>query len=324
MSILMESGAVVMAVYRPVPALLARQISSLRAQSVQDWKCVIGIDGRDPETLSLLRASVDGDARFEVIEFEENVGVYRHFERLLERVPKDVAWVSLADQDDYWYQDKFARLLPVLDRPCSSAVLGQARLVNDRGEVLGRTDRRPGDLAQTMLTNQVTGSLTVFRRSVVTAALPFPGATKIAIHDHWLGVCAAATGKIGLLDEVVQDYVQHGGNVLGEAQHITLRGASREIVDRGGPRSELDYIANELWGWRVNMAEALLTRAVGSATPTVAAFARGTLTLRVLRALLTDVCSRRVRPIAAVGMIAAELWWPFRSVSRNNVPGHHN
>ena len=208
-------GFVVMAVFRPDPALLTRQIDSLQAQSVADWRCLIGIDGVDPEVRALVLDLVDADVRFEVREYEDNVGVYRHFERLLDSVPVGAAWVSLADQDDVWYTDKFERLLTVLDGPGVAAVSGQARLVDTSGAVLGTTDRLSADLGQLLLRNQVSGALVLFRRSVLDLALPFPGATDIAIHDHWLGVCAAAMGRVVVEDVRVQDYVQHAANVLG-------------------------------------------------------------------------------------------------------------
>src|SRR3954454_25386717 len=100
------SGFVAMAVYRPNPALLARQISSLRDQTVRDWRCLVGVDGADSETVTLLKELIGGDGRFAVVEYPDNGGVYRHFNRLLEAVPADAAWVALADQDDYWYPNK--------------------------------------------------------------------------------------------------------------------------------------------------------------------------------------------------------------------------
>ena len=36
------------------------------------------------------------------------------------------------------------------------------------------------------------------------------------LHDHWLALCAVATGSYTVCDEVVQDYVQHGANLVGE------------------------------------------------------------------------------------------------------------
>lgn len=253
------SGVVVMAVHRPDPVLLRRQVASVQAQTAAGWRCLVGLDGVDPPTRQLLDALVGDDPRFDVVEYPDNVGVYRHFERLLADLPADAAWVALADQDDRWYPDKLDTLLATLRQPGVTAVTGLARLVDQHGVVLGRTRRRPGGLAATLLHNQLTGSLSVLRRSVVDLALPFPPATDIAIHDHWLAVCAAWTGRIELCDEVVQDYVQHEGNVLGEARTRTA-GETRRVDQLGGVRPFLGHLVRHRWGWRVAMARGLLDR----------------------------------------------------------------
>ena len=209
-----------------------------------------------------------GDDRFEVVEFEDNVGVYRHFERLLQCLPDDTKWVSLADQDDYWYADKFSRLLTVLDRPGVTAVLGQARLVNERGEILGQTDRRPGGLVDTILRNQLAGSLALIRSEVLRDAFPFPAATDIAIHDHWLAVCASAQGKIALLDEVVQDYVQHQTNVIGGQRAMRVRDVLILVRRADSIRGFFDQITTQHWAWRVSMASSLLAQSSAPSGPT--------------------------------------------------------
>ena len=313
MSLLHEPGAVVMAVYRPNRALLERQIHSLRAQSVSDWRCIIGVDGLDQEALSLVQASVDGDPRFDVIEFQENVGVYAHFERLLARVPEGVAWVSLADQDDYWYRNKFARLLAALDRPGVTAVLGQARLVSDKGDYRGRTERRPGDLVETILRNQLTGSLAVVSSEVLASAFPFPSANSMAIHDHWLAVCAAATGRIALVDEVLQDYVQHGSNVLGERRPTRVRDIARSVRRAGGVRSLINEVTIEQWAWRVSMASTVLARSPSlDDRRVVERLAQGIPSAATARTLLRAVLRRQLSVVAAVGMLVASAKWSGR------------
>lgn len=304
-------GAVVMAVFRPNALLLARQVASLRAQTVTQWRCIVGIDGQDPEVHALLVELIDGDARFEIHDFEANVGVYRHFERLLRRVPNSSPWVALADQDDFWDPDKFEILLAAMSRTDVSAVTGQARLVDTSGRKFGVTERRPGNVAQTLLRNQITGSLVMFRRSVLDLAFPFPPATDIAIHDHWLGVCAAASGRIELSRRSVQDYVQHERNVLGEVRPTTVRETLGQVRANGGLRRHLDAVSRERWGWRVSMARALQERSSSaSERGDVRAVIAGRLTLPLCCLILSNVARRRLRPKAALGVLAAAWWWP--------------
>lgn len=311
---MMMTGAVVMAVYKPNPQLVETQIGSLRAQTTTDWVCLLGIDGRDDATSELLHRLVDGDPRFEVHHFDDNVGVYRHFERLLALVPAQAEWVSLADQDDFWYPEKFSRMVPVLTEPGVMAVIAHARVVDTAGVSSGQTERRPGDVMSTLLRNQLTGSLAIVRREVVQAALPFPPDSDGAIHDHWLAVCAAALGRIVLVDSVVQDYVQHGGNVIGEVPLKTFRDVSREMREVG-PLRYIDEFSSEAWAWRVSMAAELTNRRVADGQPAgVEALSRGRLSLPVARAVLADLGRRRLSLVAALGMLAASARWSRRRV----------
>lgn len=302
------TGAIVMAVYRPDPELLERQIDSLRAQTIRDWTCVIGLDGRDEDTERLLHHLVDSDPRFEVHTFADNVGVYKHFERLLERVPATSDWIALADQDDHWYPEKFSRMVPELAEPGVMAVIGDANVVDRTGVRRGQTRRCPGDLVSTILRNQMTGSLALIRGDVVRNALPFPPSTTGAIHDHWLAVCAAAMGRIVRLDQVVQDYVQHESNVIGEVQLKGVSDVVRETIGIGGPLRYLDDFVAGPWTWRRVMATAVLTRGVPQESrPVLEHLSDGRLGAPGAKAVLRDLGHRRISPVAAVGMFAASM-----------------
>jgi glycosyltransferase involved in cell wall biosynthesis len=318
MTLTQEPGAVVMAVYRPAPALFEEQVSSLRAQTVTHWRCLVGIDGRDDATDNLVQRLVAGDPRFEVHHFPDNVGVYRNFERLLALVPHDVGWLSLADQDDRWYPDKFERLLPVLDTPGVSAVLGTARVVSDDGEDRGLTTRRPGDFVSTFFLNHLTGSLAMLRSEVLEQAFPFPAHSAYAIHDHWLAVLAAARGRIVQSPEVVQDYVQHSGNVIGEMKARTVADVTREIVRARGLARYVDDYAVGPWVWRVDMARGLDPAAVpAEAAAVIRAVRRGSLSWQVVSAVTSHVVRRRLTAVQGVAMLLAAARWrrtaPIRS-----------
>jgi Glycosyl transferase family 2 len=234
--------------------LLERQLASIASQSYGDFRCLIGFDGPD-EKASLARDLVRGDDRFTVREYDQNVGVYRHFERLLADVPRDAPWVALSDQDDRWYAEKLSRLLPELGRPGTTAVSGQARVVDVGGAVLrASTCRHQSDLIGLLWQNEVTGALTVFDTGLLEQALPFPDSdSSAAMHDHWLAVVAAATGRVLILPDVVQDYVQHGRNVLGEPQPTSLVAWASDL---GSLRTR----ANQRGSWRLTMAQALAQR----------------------------------------------------------------
>lgn len=301
------SGTVCLAVYRPQEDLLRAQIESISAQTLQDWDCIVGIDGTDPEARAAVERIVAGDRRFRVVEYEDNVGFYRNFERLLGEVPAASEWVALADQDDVWFPEKLASLVPLLDG--ADLAFGQAVIVSVGDEDASRTvtDRRSTTLAAALIDNQVTGSISVFRRSLLDTALPMPDATDSAFHDHWLGVCALAGEGIAVRPEPVQDYIQHGGNVIGEERHRTIADRVRTLAGRsgGGVGRGLDYLSAHRWRWRVSMAATLLARQGGRAELAfLEAVAQDRLSASLLRGVGREILSRRVPPLRALGLLA--------------------
>lgn len=314
------TGTVCLAVYRPDEALLRAQIESIRSQTLQQWDCVIGIDGVDESARSAVARAVGDDDRFRVIEYEDNVGFYRNFERLLGEVDDDRDWVALADQDDLWYPHKLASLVPLLRD--ADLAFGQARVVSAGAEdaEAQTTSRRSTTMAAAVIDNQVTGSIAVFRRSLLRTALPMPEPTDSAFHDHWLGICALAGRGIAVLPDAVQDYVQHGANVIGEERPRTVseRLASLAARSGGGAGAGLDFISTHRWGWRVNMARTALERAHGADIPGggfLASVARNRLSLALVGGVAREIVARRVPPLRAVALLAGA--WRAPSLERS-------
>lgn len=264
-------GVVVLAAYRPDPRLFARQLVSIAEQTRTDFRCLVGADGGQEEVRRLVAEVVGDDPRFEVIGWDDNVGFYLNFERLLAAVPEDAGWVALSDQDDRWYPDKLERLVPLLDD--AALALGQARVVTWPGEdvLLERTDRTVTAPEDLLFQNQVTGAFTVLRRDLLDVALPFPRLhTVTQLHDHWLALCAVALDRYVVLDDAVQDYVQHGSNAVGEI--ATHRGWTpsrfvRRIAELGDQYEGGHSIAQcaracqvQSFGWRRLVLDTLAER----------------------------------------------------------------
>jgi hypothetical protein len=234
----------------------------------------VGADGDQEEVRRLTATIVGEDPRFEVIGWDNNVGFYLNFERLLMAVPEDVAWVGLSDQDDRWHEDKLRLLVPLLDN--FGLATGQSCVVAwPANEVIvKRTNRRVVTAADLLIENQVTGSTSVFRRDLLTLALPFPRwRTVTQLHDHWLGLCAVARDGYTVDDSVVQDYIQHGENLVGEHERRhprSLLGLWRlitrladEYEGAHDPISCARACQAVSFGWRREMARTLTDRLEG-------------------------------------------------------------
>ncbi len=186
--------AVCLAVHKPDPALLERQLASVDAQAGVDW--------------ALVR---EDDARAS--------GPWRAFERCYARVGRAAELVAPCDQDDVWHPSKLAALSEALSGGATLAFC-DLRIVDAGGRVLSPTywtDRVAtwDDLGAELLTNVVTGAASLVRREVLDVALPFPEELDGSFHDHWLAVCALALGELAYVERPLVDYVQHEGNVVG-------------------------------------------------------------------------------------------------------------
>ncbi|GAC1440335.1 MAG: hypothetical protein NVSMB51_19520 [Solirubrobacteraceae bacterium] len=222
--------AICMATYEPPPELLRRQLDSIRAQSHENWVCLISDDCSSPASYAELERAVGDDPRFVLSRAPTRLGFYHNFERALGMAPAQAAWVAMADQDDEWHPDKLAVLLSEIGS--AKLIYSDARIVARDGSLLADTywsTRRNNhsDLLSLLVANSVTGAASLFPRALLDDALPFPPAQFAHFHDHWIALCALALGEIAYVDRPLYDYVQHGDASLGHAaanQMPTLAG----------------------------------------------------------------------------------------------------
>lgn len=214
-----RSVAICMATWEPPRDLLERQIESIRAQTHDDWVCVISDDHSSPEGLAVIEEVIGDDPRFTFSSSTERLGFYRNFERAMTMVPDGIRYVALSDQDDRWQPGKLERLLAEM-RPGVTLAYSDMRIVDEQDQVLSETywSFRPNnhtDFASLVVANTVTGAASLFDRSILDDALPFPPPLGNAYHDHWIAQIAMALGDLAYVPEPLYDYVQHGTATLG-------------------------------------------------------------------------------------------------------------
>lgn len=235
--------AICMATYNPPMELFRRQIDSIRAQSYDNWICVISDDNSRPEALELIRETLGDDPRFRLQANPERLGVYRNFERALSLVEADVPLVALADHDDRWDPDKLASLVSEL-RADVTLVYSDARVTDAEGRLIAPTfwterANNNDDLGRLLLVNSITGAASLFRSDLLDYVLPFP-AMEGLMHDHWLALLAMTVGEVAYVDRPLYDYVQHSGAALGHERDRPRRRPARPqlraVRDREGLR----------------------------------------------------------------------------------------
>ncbi len=209
--------ALCLATYQPDPVLLARQIASLRRQTVTDWICLVQDDASDDDRFAELARLTAADRRFTVHRNPQRLGFRDNFAAALARVPRGVDHVAFSDQDDDWRPDKLERTLGALGG--ADLAFCDARAVDAAGVTLAPSlyaalgSHRP-DLDTLLLGNMVTGAASVFRAALLDAGLPLPPIPDLA-HDHWIALLAAAGGGIRRVVTALYDYVQHDANAIG-------------------------------------------------------------------------------------------------------------
>jgi glycosyltransferase involved in cell wall biosynthesis len=254
--------AICMATHEPEPDRLRVQLDSIRSQTRDDWICVISDDRSSSGAFAELERQVEGDPRFVIDRSDERLGFLRNFERAICMAPAGAGLIALADQDDRWHRDKLEALAAALAaNPASLLAYSDVRIADAAGNVLSDTyffERRNNaeSMASMLITNNVTGAASMFRRELLDTALPFPpgGTGQELYHDHWLALCAMATAPLAFVDRPTHDYVRHEESVtVSEAEgHLVLPpegrlGALRLRAARAARRLRL---ASRSPGWR--------------------------------------------------------------------------
>jgi glycosyltransferase involved in cell wall biosynthesis len=210
--------AVCMATYHPPMDLFRRQIESIRAQTHENWVCVISDDCSDPARFAAIARELDGDPRFVVSRSPRRLGFYRNFERALAMVPSEAEFVALSDQDDRWYAEKLEVLLEAIVG--AQLAYSDVRVIDEDEQVVSDTywtvrRNNYSDLLSLLVANSVTGAASLFRRDLLDHALPFPPTQFGHFHDHWIALIALSLGRIAFVPRPLYDYVQHRDAVIG-------------------------------------------------------------------------------------------------------------
>jgi glycosyltransferase involved in cell wall biosynthesis len=223
---------------------LTRQLESIARQSRRPDQVVVSDGGSTDGTVELVRSffAAHPDLGGVIIADGARLGVTANFQRALSATTGQL--IALCDQDDEWMPNRLERGMEAFRDPAVLLTHSDARLVDVDGNALGSSlfaalgvgaEQRAqlgGSRACELLIrrNLVTGATTMVRRELVERAVPFPGGW---IHDEWLAILAAATGRLVPIDESLIDYRQHGANQIGVIEPTLRRRLHRMVEPRG-------------------------------------------------------------------------------------------
>ena len=208
---------------------IGEQLSSIAAQTHEDWALWVSDDGSSDKTLQLVAEfSERNPGKVHLLpEHAPTGGSCQNFFHLMKNVPKDYEYYAFCDQDDYWHPQKIEKTLGALeqlgcDDSTPALAFCDAKVVDAERNVMGEsffayTGVNPNnvELRQLLVQNPISGAEVIANRALVELASGASSLENIDMHDQWLGLVAATFGKIAHVDEALFDYRQHGNNQVG-------------------------------------------------------------------------------------------------------------
>lgn len=177
---------------------IAEQISSIVCQLSVDDEIIVSDDCSVDNTINILESF--GDPRIRIIKNQTNVGHVKNFEKALSFAKNEI--IFLSDQDDIWMPDKVQSIVKLFrDDPELFFVQHSMSLLNSGINslnspflILSNNEQSYSKfLFLQLLTPNVWGCATAFRRDILKFYLPFP--SFVYAHDHWLGLIVACRRK---------------------------------------------------------------------------------------------------------------------------------
>jgi rhamnosyltransferase len=237
---------------------LSEQVKSIQGQTISNWMLLVRDDGSQDNTRLLLEKFAAEDNRIRIVHDQlACLGATRNFGALMELSKIEAAdTIFFSDQDDVWVPDKMLKQLQLLHDLETRQGTGMPCLTYSDMEVVDehlrqihpsfmryqRQQHEPQNPIHVLLTqNFVAGCTVAINRSLLELAIPLPD--EIQLHDWWLALCAAASGRIAYINEPLVRYRQHASNQIGA---VTLPGMFNLFAAEY--RKRLSNTRHYMWG----------------------------------------------------------------------------
>jgi hypothetical protein len=253
---LVPSVSVALATHNGV-RFVEEQLRSILSQDPAPMEIVVSDDASTDGTVEtvesvfahMVDSATPAATRLIVIRNVVPLGVTANFEQACIRCAGEL--IALCDQDDVWesgrlrlFTDLFAHnpelLLANSDATLideSDTVIGASLLATIRATQWEKQALANGSAFDALIRrNLVTGATAVFRRELLARALPFERAW---LHDEWLAIIGAATGRLGFIDKPLTRYRQHASNQIGASRFTLARGVGRLRAGRADRNARL-------------------------------------------------------------------------------------
>ena len=218
---------------------LRKQLDSIYIQTYKNIEVVVGDDKSTDTTVTILE---EYRKKYGLRYFinENNLGFMRNFEKVIRLCGG--RYIALADQDDIWLPNKIERLV---NKICEySLIFSDAQYIDKDDNVfapsimrfIGAPDLTGKPFRILTFSNYVTGCTILFKRELLTIALPIPEGE--SYHDWWLSLIACKQNGLLYLDEPLLYYRKHDRNTLGGLlERPLLKGKLFKIIWKAPDRN---------------------------------------------------------------------------------------
>jgi glycosyltransferase involved in cell wall biosynthesis len=220
---------------------IEQQLESLFHQSSQNFRLIVRDDASTDSTLQIIeRFRARRPESVLVNRNSTRQGACRTFSLLA--AESDAPYFAFCDQDDVWLSDKLERELTAAKQIEAECGDHTPVMVFSDMELIGPDNRRQSasmwkmkhmnphraTLGALLVQNLVTGCTVLGNHSLLLKGLPIP--EEALMHDFWLGLVAAAFGRLVPLDKVTVRYRQHENNANGAGKGFRIGDAFRRVV----------------------------------------------------------------------------------------------
>lgn len=218
---------IVMATYNPEGRFFEEQLKSIEGQTYKNIELLIQDDCSSPEKyelISKMTTEILINTPFKLAQNEVNLGSNKTFEKLIELASGD--YIGLADQDDVFDDNKFEKLVELIENEGAVLAYSDARVIDGDGELINESFKAHAKRVVHMhgdnmgpafiRRNSVTGCTMLICTDIAKLALPFPD-FRAYVHDHWMTLIAATQGRISYSESPLISYRIHGNNQIGSS-----------------------------------------------------------------------------------------------------------
>jgi glycosyltransferase involved in cell wall biosynthesis len=205
---------------------LKQQIDSILAQSYQDWQLLIRDDNSSDSTVNIIKDYAGKyPQKIRLIEDKQGrLGIALNFGKLLEQTVNE--YVMFSDQDDIWLPNKINLTLntmkdaekiypniPILVHTNLKVVDENLKTIADSLWSYCKMSPLDNSLNKIIYRNVATGCTTMINRKAVEVSKSIPPEARV--HDWWVALNVAKTGKIVHISLPTVLYRQHTQNIIG-------------------------------------------------------------------------------------------------------------